>query len=317
MSGQVQINVPYPTSKLEIETLTFRDKLKPGTDETWSFKIKGHNNEKASAELLASMYDASLEQFKAHNWQFNPYQPQNYRSYYRYNANHSFGTESFRVYQKYNQGHTNFSQRFDRLNWFGLNIGNTNIILRGYSSISSDDEVVVTALGVKRKGASQPAHAVGNYLMEEKESMLDNGYDDVQVEEDNKPEDTKQQDFSQVSIRKNLQETAFFFPQLKTNKEGDISFNFTTPEALTKWNLNLLAHNKKGEFDKKTLTAVTQKELMVLPNAPRFLREGDIITISSKIANLTDKTLNGQAVLQLFDALTNKPIDARFSQRKQ
>jgi len=120
-------------------------------------------------------------------------------------------------------------------------------------------------------------------------------------------------DFLQVQIRKNLQETAFFFPQLQTDKNGTISFNFTTPEALTQWKLQLLAHTKTLESSIKTLNAVTQKELMVIPNAPRFLREGDSITMSTKIANLTNKKLNGTVVLQLFDAVTNTPIDAALN----
>src|SRR5690606_33084970 len=94
--------------------------------------------------------------------------------------------------------------------------------------------------------------------------------------------------FDAVQIRKNLQETAFFFPQLQTDKDGNVSFSFTTPEALTQWKLQLLAHTKTLENATKTLTTVTQKELMVIPNAPRFLRHGDQISISTKISNLTD-----------------------------
>src|SRR5690606_38913312 len=114
--------------------------------------------------------------------------------------------------------------------------------------------------------------------------------------------------FNAVQIRKNLQETAFFFPQLQTDINGNVSFSFTTPEALTQWKLQLMAHTKTLESATKTLTTVTQKELMVIPNAPRFLREGDQISISTKISNLTDKPLSGQAVLVLTDAVTGKDI---------
>jgi uncharacterized protein YfaS (alpha-2-macroglobulin family) len=374
MSGQVQVNVPYPTSKLEIETLTFRDKLQPGTDETWSFKIKGDNKEKVSAELLASMYDASLNQFKAHNWQFNPYQPQTYRSYYRYNANHSFGTESFRVYQDYQQSYNQSYQQFDRFNWFGFYFGNnvvvtalgikrkkdevtttyqevvtedlvktnnpnivnslsgkvsglqitqtTNgfdndnrIVLRGNRSITGTNQVLIVVDGkiVSEEFLSSlnPKNIISTEVIKGISGSAlygSQGANGVIIVTTN-GDYSKKPGFTQVKIRKNLQETAFFFPKLTTNEVGEISFNFTTPEALTKWNLNLLAHNKRGEFDKKTLTAVTKKELMVLPNTPRFLREDDIITISSKIANLTDKALNGQARLELTDALSGKLIN--------
>lgn len=114
--------------------------------------------------------------------------------------------------------------------------------------------------------------------------------------------------FNNIKIRKNLKETAFFFPQLQTDAEGNVSFSFTTPEALTQWKLQLLAHTKTLESATKSLTAVTQKELMVIPNAPRFLRKGDNITISTKIANLTVKQLSGQAKLILTDAISGEDI---------
>ena len=112
--------------------------------------------------------------------------------------------------------------------------------------------------------------------------------------------------------RKNLQETAFFYPHLKTDKEGNVSFNFTVPESLTRWKLQLLAHTKDMASATKQLTTVTQKELMVMPNPPRFLREGDQITFASKISNLTDKNLDGIAQLVLYDAVTNKDITKKL-----
>ncbi|MGB3151697.1 MAG: alpha-2-macroglobulin family protein, partial [Maribacter sp.] len=125
-------------------------------------------------------------------------------------------------------------------------------------------------------------------------------------------QETASDNFDSVSIRKNLQETAFFFPKLQTDKEGNVSFNFTTPEALTRWNLQLLAHTKELESTITNLTTVTQKELIVKPNSPRFLREGDEITISSKISNLTEKLLSGQAKLELTDAVTGLDISTQL-----
>jgi uncharacterized protein YfaS (alpha-2-macroglobulin family) len=116
------------------------------------------------------------------------------------------------------------------------------------------------------------------------------------------------ENLSKVKIRKNLQETAFFFPDLKTDKDGNLSFSFKAPEALTKWKLQLLAHTKTLESTVAQFETVTQKELMVIPNAPRFLREGDEITISTKIANLTENQLSGLAQLVLSDAVTGNNI---------
>jgi len=119
-------------------------------------------------------------------------------------------------------------------------------------------------------------------------------------------------DLKQVQARKNFNETAFFFPQLRTDKKGDISFTFTSPEALTEWKLRLLAHNKKGVSGYLEKKFFTQKDLMVVPNMPRFLRETDTITLSAKITNMTPDAKNGNAMLQLFDAVTQQPVDVQM-----
>ncbi|SFD75246.1 alpha-2-macroglobulin family protein [Flavobacterium phragmitis] len=121
---------------------------------------------------------------------------------------------------------------------------------------------------------------------------------------------------TQVKARKNLSETAFFFPNLRTDSKGKVSFNFTSPEALTAWKLRLLAHNKDAVVGYLEKNVVTQKELMVLPNFPRFLREKDTIVISTKISNVTNETKTGIASLQFFDASTMQPIDAKMLNAK-
>ncbi|MES2240940.1 MAG: carboxypeptidase-like regulatory domain-containing protein [Bacteroidota bacterium] len=120
----------------------------------------------------------------------------------------------------------------------------------------------------------------------------------------------------QVKARTNLSETAFFYPHLKTDKKGKISFNFTSPEALTAWKLRLLAHNKNAISGYLEKTVVTQKELMVVPNFPRFFREKDSIQITCKIANMTTSPKNGLAVLQLFDAANMQTIDVKMQNLK-
>ena len=305
-SGIQTISVPYPKTNLEIETITFRDKLQPGTDETWQFKIKGPYGEKVSTELLASMYDASLDQFKSHSWHFNPLRNTDYSAQTYRLANMSFGTKNFRVYQdRFQPNYTNPS--YDKLNWFGFYFGNTNSMeIRGYSPFS-------------KKLTRTAGAEITSAAMMEKSSDIEAESDMVETSapvpamadsiEDKKQE---QPNFDNIQIRKNLQETAFFFPQLQTDSEGHISFSFTTPEALTQWKLQLLAHTKTLESANITLTTVTQKELMVTPNAPRFLREGDQITISTKIANLTEKQLSGQAILILTDAISGQDITANL-----
>ncbi|UOX34124.1 MG2 domain-containing protein [Flavobacterium sediminilitoris] len=123
---------------------------------------------------------------------------------------------------------------------------------------------------------------------------------------------TKQalKEMTQVKTRTNFNETAFFFPQLQTNKEGKINFSFTSPESLTRWKLRLLGHNKKFETGYFQSDIVSQKNIMVMPNLPRFVREKDTITITTKVANMTNETKTGIAMLLLFDATNEKAIDS-------
>lgn len=116
----------------------------------------------------------------------------------------------------------------------------------------------------------------------------------------------------QVKARKNFDETAFFYPHIKTDKKGKFSFSFTTPEALTEWKLRMFAHSKKAASGYYEKLFFTQKDLMVVPNMPRFLRERDTITLIAKVTNLTAEAKAGNALLQLFDAVTMKPVDAEM-----
>ncbi|MGB0950240.1 MAG: alpha-2-macroglobulin family protein, partial [Marinirhabdus sp.] len=209
---------------------------------------------------------------------------------------------------------------FETINFW---VGTDNLLkITLPASFDGLDEVVVTGLSIKKKSLVRGYNSIGTVMndsemveVEEDAATMPPDFEKTAAAE-NKPggkNNGANTDFSQVSIRKNLRETAFFFPQLQTDKNGNISFNFTTPEALTKWKVQLLSHTKNLESNLTQHTTVTQKELMVLPNAPRFLREGDTIRIQSKISNLSEKALNGEAVLQLTNAVTGATIDGAFN----
>ncbi|MFT5214951.1 MAG: hypothetical protein ACI83H_000057 [Glaciecola sp.] len=319
-SSSLTISVPYPKTDLEIETLTFRDKLQPGTDETWSFKIKGPKGGKVSAELLASMYDASLDQFKTHDWNFNPIQNPMYQTYNQRNASRGFRNVNFRVYQDAIGYYSFDTQQYDQMNWFGFHFGNKyqyGSVRRKHALGYAVSEINADEIENRTEGdLARVLSGKASGVQIEGEDSFNFNTTKAKFEENNpitKQNRLKEEDFSGVTIRKNLQETAFFFPHLQTDDKGNVTFSFTTPEALTKWKLQLLAHTKTLESAVTSLETVTQKELMVIPNAPRFLREGDQITISTKIANLTDKALSGNAILQLFDAVSGKAIDTELS----
>ncbi|MBU2928771.1 alpha-2-macroglobulin family protein [Winogradskyella psychrotolerans] len=319
-SQSFTVNVPYPQTDLEIETTTFRDKLQPGQDESWSFKIKGPKGDKVTAELLASMYDASLDEFRAHNWNFSPINNPVYYGSINKNSRQSFGTTSFRLINRFENVLGFYTQNYDQLNWFGFYFGNNrNYRLRGYSQMKSTTapnsiEVIEDEINVGMDYGYEDMGSESKKASKFKNDEKWNTRNSDSVYNNAKGRFTKAEDLNtaNIQIRTNLNETAFFLPQLQTDKEGNVSFNFTAPEALTQWKLQLLAHTKTLESAISRLETVTQKELMVLPNAPRFLREGDDITISTKIANLTEKELSGVAQLILTDAVSGKDISEQL-----
>lgn len=321
------IYVDYANKKLDIEFETFRNKLLPGQQEEWKIKLKGPKGEKVAAEMLAAMYDASLDEFRANNWYFNIYG--SYYSRLIWQNNNSFNST-------YSQQHSNnwniispsFNRIYDELNWFGyFNYGSyRSFNLRGSRS-SSDAFYNSATTGVLMDGEFAEA--------EEMAIEEDNFDKDEMQKSDGKLSKNLEQNQSQtvalggalldvsgskdkaggmagIKARSNFNETAFFFPHLQTNEEGEIIINFTVPESLTKWKFMSLSHTKDLKYGTLMDEVVTQKELMVMPNAPRFFREGDKMTFSSKISNLSEKDMQGTAQLFFFDAITLKPLDAKF-----
>ncbi|WBX77492.1 MG2 domain-containing protein [Tenacibaculum ovolyticum] len=309
VSGVVNIPVINKQELITIETNTFRDKLQPGTPEKWSFTIKNDKKNKVTAEVLASMYDASLDEFKPHNWQFTPISTPTYYSYGNtLNAQHSFGKNNFRLYNNKYINYNYQNQQYAQLNWFGFAFNNNH-----------RPGKMMMSRGARRSAPSPERIEVVQDEKEVEETIIESSDDSslnevvvtaLGISSDNPLKKALEKtSLKGIKIRKNLQETAFFFPHLTTDKKGNITFSFTTPEALTKWKLQLLAHTKELQSVTKTLTAVTQKELMITPNAPRFLREGDKIILSAKISNLSDKKLQGISQLILTDAITGKEIN--------
>ncbi|UUF14951.1 MULTISPECIES: carboxypeptidase-like regulatory domain-containing protein [Flavobacterium] len=202
-----------------------------------------------------------------------------------------------------------------------------------YDSTGFSQQLAGTVQGVQIRGAStikgaNPLYVVDGQIVSDIKNLNPNDILSIDVLKDEKATalygsraasgviiiTTKSalEALTQVKARKNLSETAFFFPNLKTDSNGKVSFNFTSPEALTAWKLRLLAHNKNAVSGYLEKSVITQKELMVLPNFPRFFREKDTIVISTKIANVTSEAKTGIASLQFFDAVTMQPIDAKL-----
>ena len=300
------ILVPWTNKELNISFDTYRDKTLPGSEEKWKVKISGNKEQKVAAEMLASMYDASLDQFKPHSWSALNIWP-TYSGYNEWAGNQNFSSANS-IEKYWNEKYIEQKeQNYDVLNYLPNNFNSgVNIRIRGISSIAQNLPSAAPGL-IARESNLQDVVVVG-YGSKKKS----NGYseaDSTLVINQTKENPIDQ---SQIQIRKNFNETAFFFPELRTDKDGNIEFSFTMPEALTQWKLMTLAHTKDLASGYAERTVITQKDLMVQPNAPRFLREGDQMEFTAKIVNLSDNDVSGSSELHLLNASTMNPVDGWF-----
>ncbi|WP_462253944.1 alpha-2-macroglobulin family protein, partial [Ferruginibacter sp.] len=312
--GGESFDIPWSNKELNITYSTFRDKLLPGANEKWTVKITGNKGEKVAAEMLAGMYDASLDQFKPHSWNRINIWPSLYNTIgWQENGFEKVESEEYNEAEEKYRGVYNKS--YDYLAFIEPN-GN---LTEGYFSHDMNASVRFAAPAMSRGVAVQMSDSSGvqsglTFSMSTKKwKESDQGEMFVNGERLKKNEEDKSANNNDaIQIRKNFNETAFFFPDLRTDAEGNTSFEFTIPEALTKWKLMTMAHTKDLASGYSEKTLVTQKPLMVQPNAPRFLREGDAMEFSAKIVNLGEAEVTGTAQLELLDAATNKPVDGWF-----
>lgn len=294
------VGVPWTNKELKITYETFRDKTLPGSEEQWKIKISGYKGDKVAAEMLASMYDASLDQFKPHQWNKPDLFPVNYlQSNWR-----GGGFTLINSNQKEWNDHDldEYEKEYDSFEEIGesgplhmkLESRTTGIVALNQAAPAPMqdsqglNEVVVVGYGsAKKKDATGSVQNITNT---------------------NNPISKNEP----TQVRTNFNETAFFFPDLKTEAEGNITFSFTMPESLTKWKAQLLAHTKDLSLGLSEQSIITQKDLMIQPFAPRFLREGDRFEFTAKISNLTDKEMTGTSNLELLNTSTMQPVDGWF-----
>jgi len=303
------IVVPWTNKVLGIEYATYRDKTLPGSEEKWKMKITGYKNEKLAAEMLASMYDVSLDQFYPHQWNKPGVWP-SYNSGRAWNGRQNFVKVESNLKD---EGYSEWKYIFKEYDELYTVLPDHPVVL---TSRNFEGPIAGRVPGVdaSEMRLEVSANAAPQAVMEEMK-VKDAGYENIGLDSIAKSLGSRQTDLenSAIQIRKNFNETAFFFPDLKTDSSGAIEFSFTLPEALTKWKFQALAHTNEAAFGYSSKEIITQKQLMVQPNAPRFLREGDKMEFSAKIVNLTEKELTGQAQFQLLDATTNQPVDGWFN----
>lgn len=292
------ITVPYTNKELDIQFETFRNKLMPGQQEEWKLKIKDKKGDKVAAEMLATLYDASLDQLRPNNWYLEIYQT--YYSSLNWDSNSAFNVVNSQLVDKNWNTYPEITYRlYDELN--GFNGQNASYVManrpRGVHQGAGKDQVM-----------SMPAAQAPPMQKEMTKLGYGDSTDNSSAGLPLKKDKQQPSDLTGITARKNFSETAFFYPQLETDQEGSIIIKFTIPEATTKWKMMGLAHTKDLKFGIVNNELVTQKEVMVVPNAPRFFRENDKLVFTSKISNVSDKELSGSAQLFLYDAKTMKEI---------
>ncbi|MFA4852600.1 MAG: alpha-2-macroglobulin family protein, partial [Bacteroidales bacterium] len=273
------VTVPFTNKKLDLEFETFRDKLQPGQKEEWKIKIKGKNGDKVAAEMLAAMYDASLDAFKPNYWYFDIYSSL-YSSLY-WDGYYCFYINTSNSYSFYKDAYPYpIYRQYDELNWFGFDYGSYYRYKKGGYDYDGRTVMMAKQSPGKTKDLEQ--------VKGDEESAMAENDKNVPVtgngKKNGETEESGNANLAGVQARSNFNETAFFYPQLQTNENGDVIISFTIPEALTRWKMMGLAHTKDLKFGQIEKLLVTQKDLMIVPNPPRFFRENDKISFTAKVS---------------------------------
>ena len=273
------VDVPFNNLELDITLNTMRNKVLPGSEETCSVTIKDFKNKPIEASLMATMYDAALDNFTKHSWYLDT-EPHQFSSS-KIKSDRSFNTTS--KYQPVNIARFYYDE---------------NMVFSSYA-------LILSQYYTRSRNMLQDSNIY--YTVESKslEAVATEYHENESIEESS-------HDNPSAKIRKDFNETAFFYPDLRTDKNGDVSFTFTMPDALTRWNLKLLAYSKDLKVGRFETTIVTQQPLMIMADMPRFVYDEDTLWIAANVINLSDETLSPTAKLEIFDD-NNNPIELILS----
>lgn len=310
---KISIARPLPEKKLNITWKTFRDRLTPGQKEKWTLQITTPDGKPAKAQLMSVLYDKSLDQLAEHTWEmslgFSQWLPDCYwKSNLKYYEMGLAGTYPTKYYDEKELDVDQFDGKY--FSYYGYmqavelsklersSGGTVESVRIQKDELVREEAKVMRIRGSKmaRVGASAPSvNKVFDVVEEMPQFAGGSGSDAGQF-------------LDKVQIRENLNETAFFYPALESDNNGNVAIRFTLPESVTTWKFMGLAHDKEMRNGCLVDEAVAQKTVMVQPNIPRFLREGDKATIVAKLSNTSDKKVSGNARMQIIDPETNKVV---------
>ena len=309
----ISISRPLPEKKLNIAWKTFRDRLTPGQKEKWTLQITTPDGKPAKAQLMSVLYDKSLDQLAEHSWRmslgFSQWLPSCYwRSNLKYYTMDLLGIYPTKYYDEKQLDVDKFDGKFFsyyaymqavELSKLERSSGGTveSVRIQKDELVQEEGKVMrIRGSKMTRVGAAAPsANKVFDVVEEMPQFAGGSGSDAGQF-------------LDKVQVRENMNETAFFYPALESDNQGNVAINFTLPESVTTWKFMGLAHDKEMRNGLLVDEAVAQKTVMVQPNMPRFLREGDKATIVVKLFNTSDKKVSGNARMQILDPETNKVV---------
>lgn len=304
---------PLPEKKLNIAWKTFRNRLTPGQKEEWTLKITTPDGKPAKAQLMSVLYDKSLDQITPHFWNFSLGFYQSLPNcYWKHNLSfRSFylnGVYPTKYYDEKGLDVDKFDGKFFsyyaymqavELSKLERSLGGTveSVRIKKDELVKEEGRVMKTrGSNMNRVAAAAPSANKVFDVVEEMPQFVGGSGSDVG------------QYLDKVQVRENLNETAFFYPALESDNNGNVAIRFTLPESVTTWKFMGLAHDKEMRNGLLVDEAVAQKTVMVQPNMPRFLREGDKSSIVVKLFNTSDKKVNGNARMQILDAETQKVV---------
>ncbi len=281
-----KITVPFTNKVLDIKLDTYRDYLTPASKEQWTVTINDYQNNKVSANLLAGMYDAALDVYRENNW--------NMSLYYDKMTNKHWESGLFSTIRSsylYNQDIDYIKTTpiiYPQINWFGYPVYGrfmykNSPVPEGALRESRSDIMKMDAINVENDIAIQPADEEVVKTEQESEGPV-------------------------VPLRKNFNETAFFYPDLTTNDNGETKISFTTPDALTEWKVQVLAYTDDLKTGTYETTIKSKKDLMVIPNLPRFIRTGDTLEFTAKVTNYTENDITAATEIEFFNPVTDKKL---------